>query len=144
MTEPFNSTHKQAASLRNVAANLGDSMRLILHRPPALLAAAILLATTASFAAYQQPRAIPAARVEATAPNATARFICELRPFDLSKGLFCYGPAALRSAYKIEAVINAGTNGAGQTIVILHPFASPTAKADLDAFDATFGVPAPP
>jgi len=119
-------------------------MRLILHRRPALLAAAILLASTASFAGYQQPGAIPAERVEATTPNATARFTCELRPFDLSRGLFCYGPAALRSAYKIDTMINAGTNGAGQTIVILDAFGSPTAKADLDAFDATFGVPAPP
>ncbi len=118
-------------------------MRLTLHSRPAFLAAAVLCSSTASFAGFQQPGAIPAEKIEAN-PAATPRFTCELRKFDLSQGLFCYGPAAMRSAYKTDTLINAGNDGTGQTIVILDAFGSPTAKADLDAFDATFGVPAPP
>src|SRR5689334_13504429 len=132
------------SSLVCPAREAGVSMHLVLRPRPALLAATVLLANTASFAGFQQPGAIPAERVEATSPNASARFTCELRPFDLSRGLFCYGPAAMRAAYKTDTLINAGNDGTGQTIVILDAFGSPTAKADLDAFDATFGVPAPP
>ena len=94
-------------------------------------------------AGFRHPRAIPAERVEQTTA-ATAHFTCELRPFDLSKGLFCYGPAAIRSAYNLAGMIDSGLNGAGQTIVILDAFGSPTVKADLDTFDALFGLPAPP
>jgi subtilase family serine protease len=94
-------------------------------------------------AGFQHPGAIPAERVEQTTA-ATAHFTCELRPFDLSKGLFCYGPAAIRSAYNLAGMIDSGLNGAGQTIVILDAFGSPTVKADLDTFDALFGLPAPP
>jgi subtilase family serine protease len=77
-------------------------------------------------------------------PTAKAHFTCELRPFDLSKGLFCYGPAAIRSAYGLNGLLIAGFNGTGRTIVILDAFGSPTAFSDLQAFDKLFGVPDPP
>jgi subtilase family serine protease len=41
-------------------------------------------------------------------------------------------------------LIKNGANGAGQTIVILDAFGSPTIQADLAAFDALFQIPAPP
>jgi hypothetical protein len=34
--------------------------------------------------------------------------------------------------------------GTGQTILIVDAFGSPTIKRDLEVFDATFGLPAPP
>jgi len=77
-------------------------------------------------------------------PAAKAHFKCELRPFDGSKGLWCYGPAAIRSAYGLNGLLNRGFNGAGRTIVILDAFGSPTAFSDLQAFDKLFGVPDPP
>src|SRR5579884_3101384 len=55
-------------------------------------------------------------------PDATAHFSCELRPFNLSKGLFCYGPAAMRQAYGVDQLIASGKNGAGQTIVIIDAY----------------------
>jgi subtilase family serine protease len=108
-------------------------------------AVALLLASNASFAGKQIPGAIPGEKVAPDAqPNSTARFRCETRPFDLSKGLFCYGPDAIRKAYGINGLISKGFTGAGRTIVIIDAFGSPTAAADLVTFDATFGLPDPP
>jgi subtilase family serine protease len=109
----------------------------------AVSAAALLLASNASFAGNQKPGAIPGEKAVAQ-PNSTAKFTCELRPFDLSQGIFCYGPAAIRKAYGIDRLINSGSTGAGRTIVILDAFGSPTVAADLATFDATYGLPAPP
>ena len=67
-----------------------------------------------------------------------------MRPFDLSKGLYCYSPPAIRAAYGVNGLLNTGSAGAGQTIVILDAFGSPTIKADLQTFDTLFGIPAPP
>jgi subtilase family serine protease len=77
-------------------------------------------------------------------PNATARFTCELRPFDLSKGLFCYGPAAIRSAYGLNGLLSSGSDGRGRTIVIIDAFGSPVAETDLTTFDTVYGLPPPP
>ena len=108
-------------------------------------AAALLLASNASFAGKQLPGAIPGEKVTPQAqPNSTAHFGCELRPFDLSKGLFCYGPDAIRKAYGINGLIDKGLTGKGRTIVIIDAFGSPTVAADLTTFDATFGLPDPP
>ncbi|HVJ04763.1 MAG TPA: S53 family peptidase [Candidatus Saccharimonadales bacterium] len=71
-------------------------------------------------------------------------FGCETRPFNLSKGLFCYGPAAIRKAYGVFDLINGGITGKGQTIVIIDAYGSPTLAADLAAFDSVFGLPDPP
>ena len=54
-------------------------------------------------------------------------------------GLACYTPALMRSAYNVPA----NADGAGQTIVIVDAFGSPTIAADLQVFDAQFGLPDP-
>ncbi len=51
----------------------------------------------------------------------------------------CYSPAFIQQAYDYPSGRNAPT-GAGQTIVIVDPYGSPTLDADLKAFDATFGI----
>jgi len=56
----------------------------------------------------------------------------------------CYVPAQIQTAYNEQPLFNSGVTGAGQTIVIVDSFGSPTIKADLATFDATFGLPAPP
>jgi subtilase family serine protease len=62
----------------------------------------------------------------------------------------CYAPVHIRQAYDYPSGDRAPT-GAGQTIVIVDPYATEYASvtgtsidADLAAFDAAFGVPAPP
>ena len=56
----------------------------------------------------------------------------------------CYQPAQLQRAYNLPALLNRGINGAGQTIVIVDSFGSPTVRHDLAVFDQAFGLPAPP
>jgi len=107
------------------------------------LFAAFILTSPRSYAGKQVAGAIVADQVQAV-PNAVPHFTCETRKFDLSQGLYCYDPFTIRAAYGVDNLINSGANGAGQTIVILDAFGSPTIQADLAAFDSLFQIPAPP
>jgi subtilase family serine protease len=59
-------------------------------------------------------------------------------------GAPCYSPQEIRTAYGMNGLINSGIVGAGQTIVIIDSYGSPTIAADLAAFDQGFGIPDPP
>ena len=59
-------------------------------------------------------------------------------------GAPCYSPQEIRTAYGLNGLIGAGFVGAGQTIVIIDSYGSPTIAADLIAFDQGFGLPDPP
>ena len=106
-----------------------------------LIAAAIAASGTA-LAGSMSPHSIRADRALASA-DSTPHFSCELRAF-ASASLFCYGPDAIRKAYGLDAVIAGGITGAGQTIVIIDAFGSPTLASDLATFDTVFGLPSPP
>jgi subtilase family serine protease len=54
-----------------------------------------------------------------------------------------YFPSDITAAYGVDAVHAAGTTGAGQTIVIVDSYGSPTALQDLQQFSSDFGLPAP-
>ena len=56
----------------------------------------------------------------------------------------CYEAGQVQQAYDLPALLHRGINGAGQTIVIVDSFGSPTVRHDLAVFDKTFGLPAPP
>jgi hypothetical protein len=56
-------------------------------------------------------------------------------------GVPCYSPQEMRTAYGMNGLINSGMVGAGQTIIIIDSYGSPTIAADLAAFDAGFGSP---
>ena len=56
----------------------------------------------------------------------------------------CYSPQEIQHAYGVDKLTNAGNTGVGQTIVIIDSFGSPTLSSDLAAFDAGYGLPAPP
>jgi subtilase family serine protease len=53
-------------------------------------------------------------------------------------------PAQIQHAYDVVPLYRDNVNGAGQTIVIVDPFGSPTIESDLRQFDARFGLAAPP
>jgi subtilase family serine protease len=53
-------------------------------------------------------------------------------------------PQQVRAAYDTGPLAARGITGAGQTIVIVDSFGSPTIAGDLAKFDAYFGLPAPP
>jgi subtilase family serine protease len=63
---------------------------------------------------------------------------------EASYAVACYSPHQLQVAYGMEPLYSDHFNGSGETIVIVDCFGSPTIKADLAKFDATFGLPAPP
>ncbi len=62
----------------------------------------------------------------------------------LNFGVPCYSPQEMRTAYGLNGLIDSGNVGAGQTIVIIDSYGSPTIAADLATFDAGFGLPDPP
>jgi subtilase family serine protease len=53
-------------------------------------------------------------------------------------------PAQVAAAYDLGPLTKAGITGAGQTIVIVDSFGSPTIASDLAHFDAYFELPPPP
>jgi subtilase family serine protease len=59
-------------------------------------------------------------------------------------GVPCYSPQEIRTAYGMNGLINSGMVGAGETIIIIDSYGSPTIAADLAAFDAGYGLPDPP
>jgi subtilase family serine protease len=52
-------------------------------------------------------------------------------------GLACYGPQDFRTAYNVPA----SDAGAGQTVVIIDAYGSPTIQSDLSTYDQEFGLP---
>jgi subtilase family serine protease len=53
----------------------------------------------------------------------------------------CITPRGLRMAYGVESLYNHGDTGAGQTVLDIVSYGSPTLQADVDIFDAQFGLP---
>jgi hypothetical protein len=56
----------------------------------------------------------------------------------------CYEPAQIQQAYNLPPLYASGVTGKGATIVIVDSFGSPTIRYDLNVFDRTFHLPAPP
>ena len=56
----------------------------------------------------------------------------------------CYSPGQIEQAYGLPELYSRGVTGAGQTIVIVDSFGSPTVAHDLAVFDQAAGLPAPP
>ena len=84
---------------------------------------------------------LPATANIAIGPMLHSKFVSARQPFTQPQceSLFtvpCYVPAQVQTAYDEQPLFNAGITGAGQTIVILDAFGSPTIQADLATFDA--------
>ena len=58
-------------------------------------------------------------------------------------GIVCYSPSFIRQAYDFPTGRGA-PSGAGQTILVVEAYGSPTIADDLANFDEAFGLPAPP
>ena len=72
-----------------------------------------------------------------SAPPTTAQ--CEA-----AFGIACYDGPQFQQAYGTNQLYSQGINGAGQTIVIVDAFGSPTIKQDLRTYDRANGLPDPP
>lgn len=62
----------------------------------------------------------------------------------LNFGVPCYSPQQIHNAYGLTPLLQAGYTGAGQTIIIIDSFGSPTIAQDLKTFDTSYGLPDPP
>jgi subtilase family serine protease len=56
----------------------------------------------------------------------------------------CYSPREIQHAYGVDQLLSRGDTGAGETIVIVDSYGSPTMAADLETFDHDYGLPDPP
>jgi subtilase family serine protease len=54
------------------------------------------------------------------------------------KGLACYTPSLIRAGYDVRG----SATGAGQSIIIVDAYGSPTIRSDCAVFSAAFGLPA--
>ncbi len=74
-------------------------------------------------------------------PSAPPSAVYSGTAYDLN-GLYCvYLPAQLQTAYGLNAVYEAGLNGAGQTIVLVEGFGYPNLEKDANAFFKLAGLP---
>jgi len=104
------------------------------------LVTAVLVANVATRAAT--PKTSVTESSSFTAPLSNAK--CE-SDFKIT----CYTPAQYQAAYDLTALYNGQATGgreitgAGETIVIIAPYGSPTIRNDLRVFDARFKLPDP-
>jgi subtilase family serine protease len=56
----------------------------------------------------------------------------------------CYSPQEIQTAYGVSALLADGIDGAGETILIVDSFGSPSIAADLAQFDKDYRLPDPP
>lgn len=116
-------------------------------RSPCLLAGAALAGSSAFSVGV--PAAATAATAVGAQPGAVSRLAAVGDPPSQTQCVAaftapCYDPAQLETAYNEQPLFSRGITGGGQTIVIVDAFGFPTIAADLAAFDAQFGLPAPP
>jgi subtilase family serine protease len=104
--------------------------------PTALASSARPASHAASPVVVIAPDAIHAAHALSVPPSTA---YCE-QHFKIA----CYLPGQIQQAYGLPQLYRRGITGAGQTIVIVDSFGSPTVAHDLAVFDKAAGLPAPP
>ena len=102
----------------------------------------------ASAGATSPPASAASARIRVE-PMVTSRLASTTQPLTEAQCVAdftapCYDPAQIQKAYNEGPLFSHGITGAGETIVIVDAFGSPTIQSDLATFDSTFGLPAPP
>jgi subtilase family serine protease len=59
-----------------------------------------------------------------------------------SAGRRCFSPQAIRAAYNLQPLYDAGRDGSGRTIAIVDSYGNDNMAHDLHVFDQAFGLPA--
>lgn len=80
---------------------------------------------------------------DSTEPTAGPYACISPPPVHNTVGFHCYTPADITTAYGVDILHTAGITGAGETIVIVDAYGSPTALTDLQFFSSTFGLSTP-
>jgi subtilase family serine protease len=121
---------------RKVEKRLSGRLRHLLGLALAVIGAACLAASASATPMRPALSSVPFVQISDAAAHAAQQSpICP-------NGLVCYSPSFIRQAYDFPNGHNA--TGAGQTIVLIEAYGSPTLRADLAAFDAEYGIPDPP
>ncbi len=126
MIERFRSLVRRSATIAAAPIVLLGLSGSVLGAGPSTLQFAPLI-----FVAPDDPPATAATTPACTTPA----------PVHTFRFFHCYTPNDIYAAYGVDAVHRAGLTGAGQTIVIVDSFGSPTAQHDLDFFSDTFSLP---
>jgi subtilase family serine protease len=108
--------------------------------------AAGLPAATASPASPAGPQSSKAPESAFSAANAADGAVACQRPAPdgrVSTTIHCYTPNDIRAHYGLASLTPGTTDGAGQTIVLVDSYGSPTAANDVNFFAKTFNGPAP-
>jgi subtilase family serine protease len=120
-------------------ANLSSRPRVLALVLAALVGLCWAAAASAAGPLYARPLSAGIGMPLALAkPADEATPICNFGPDNQP---VCYAPAHIKQAYNFPTGADAPT-GAGQTIVIIDAFGSPTIRADLASFNERFHVPA--
>ena len=113
-----------------------------------VVTAVALAASLSPFASSQDRRGSPVSPFLKVGPQATLAgapgpnyglFTCQL--VGLSPAVTCYDPYQVRHAYHTDALINAGFDGKGKTIVIVDAYQSPNIVSQLNVYDGFYGLP---
>jgi subtilase family serine protease len=118
-----------------VAAAAGSAVLLATFTATA--APATTSASVAPLAA-QAPASAFTAAADTTDPAA-----CTRPDGRVSTTIHCYTPNQIREFYGLDELTATTNDGAGQTIVLVDSYGSPTAEKDLNVFADTFHGPAP-
>jgi subtilase family serine protease len=102
-----------------------------------LAALALLLSACASTTGLVRPRATATPSPSPTSPAANS----DTCPGSLARQDSCFTPHALRVAYGVQALLERGFTGKGQTVIDIVSYGSPTLQQDMDVFDQQFGLP---
>jgi subtilase family serine protease len=115
------------------------------------LAGLLSLLTGSLLAAVPPPGAAagPEEAVVAVSPMVVSRFAQTGQPLTTAQceakyHIACYQGPELQVAYNLAPLFRRGITGAGETIVIVDSYGSPTIRHDLAVYDAQYGLPAPP
>jgi subtilase family serine protease len=122
----------------------GAAMLFARRRPAAAATIAALLALASASCSSASGPAAGGSRATAPPGPAVSRAGAGTAAPDAGVPSNLLTPAQLRTAYDLWPLYARGVDGSGQTIVIVVPFGSPVIQQDLQHFDQSFGLPAPP
>jgi subtilase family serine protease len=131
----FNVLARMAARVALPLAATGGLAALSLAGPAASTAPAVAAHQSSVRVAPDLGSPVGAAKLKTlVSPLSTSQCQAQI-------GISCYSPLQYRVAYDLNPLYAKGITGAGRTIVIVDSFGSPTIQADLQTFDAQWGLP---
>lgn len=107
-----------------------------------LLTCLALLLTACSSGGQTTNTGQTAAPAPPVTPSPTINAALTICPDQLKNHSTCQTPYTMRVAYGMEALLEQGMTGKGQTVVDIVSYGSPTLQQDMDVFDRQFGLPA--